>query len=104
MIHEANIKLSIIIVNIFNHKSAKLVSELKKKTSSNTVKIKIENSDMFLKSKIYIYLLDMKRLMVWAPAILTYQFFITVHVKYCNSLKKMYLLTHLSFVLYNVTT
>lgn len=31
MIHGANIKLSIIIVNIFNHKSAKLVSELKKK-------------------------------------------------------------------------
>lgn len=43
---------------------------------------------MFLKSKIYIYLLDMKRLMVWAPDILTYQFFITVHVKYCNSFKK----------------
>lgn len=43
---------------------------------------------MFLKSKIYIYLLDMKRLMVWAPDILTYQFFITVHVKYGNSFKK----------------
>lgn len=103
MIHEANIKLSIIIVNIFNHKSANLFLN-KKKTSSNTVKNKIEKSDMFLKSKIYIYLLDMKRLMVWAPDILTYQFFITVHVKYCNSFKKMYLLTHLSFVLYNVTT
>lgn len=57
----------------------------KKKTSLNTVKIKIENSDMFLKSKIYIYLLDMKRLMVWARDILKYKFFITVHVKYCNS-------------------
>lgn len=42
MIHEANIKLSIIIVNIFNHKSAKLVSEYKKKLVQIQSRIKLK--------------------------------------------------------------